>query len=50
MALIAGAMCLYSEILVTPADQNILSPELILAVCGLLWGVYLSVVCMKGKR
>ncbi|MVW89548.1 hypothetical protein EI969_27060 [Pseudomonas sp. PB101] len=50
MALIAGAMCLYSEILVTPADQNILSPELILAVGGLLWGVYLSVVCMKGKR
>ena len=50
MALIAGAMCLYSEILVTPADQNILSPELLLAVGGLLWGVYLSVVCMKGKR
>ena len=33
-ALIAGAMCLYSEILVAPVDQNILSPELILAVCG----------------
>jgi hypothetical protein len=50
MALIAGALCLYSEILVAPVDQNIFNPELILAVCGLLWGAYLSVVSLKGKR
>jgi len=50
MALIAGALCLYSEIQVTPVDQNIFNPELILVVCGLLWGAYLSVVSLKGKR
>ncbi|PBJ02606.1 hypothetical protein [Pseudomonas sp. ACN5] len=50
IALIAGALCLYSEILVAPVDQSIFNPELILAVCGVLWGAYLSVVCMKGKR
>ena len=50
LALIAGALCLYSEILVAPADQSIFSPELILALGGVLWGAYLSVVCMKGKR
>jgi hypothetical protein len=51
IALIAGAMCLYSEILVAPVNhQNIFNPELILALCGVLWGAYLSVVYMKGKR
>ncbi len=50
IALIAGAMCLYSEILVAPVDQSVFNPELILALCGVLWGAYLSVVCMKGKR
>ncbi|MFS2202016.1 hypothetical protein [Pseudomonas sp. Pseusp3] len=50
MALIAGALCLYSEIRVAPVDQNIFNPELILAVCGLLWGAYLCVVSLKGKR
>ncbi|MGF6090288.1 hypothetical protein [Pseudomonas sp. 18173] len=50
MALIAGALCLYSEIRVAPVDQNIFNPELILTVCGLLWGAYLSVVAIKGKR
>ncbi|KPU56009.1 MAG: hypothetical protein ACRES5_09165 [Pseudomonas sp.] len=50
MALIAGALCLYSEIRVAPVDQNIFNLELILAVCGLLWGAYLSVVSLKGKR
>jgi len=49
-ALIAGALCLYSEILRTPADQNIFSPELMFALCGVLWGAYLSVVYIKGKR
>jgi hypothetical protein len=50
IALIAGALCLYSEILVAPVGQSIFNLELILAVCGVLWGAYLSVASMKGKR
>jgi len=50
LALVAGAVCLYSESSQLLVDQSSFDLDELIALAGVLWGAYLSAVTMKGKR
>lgn len=50
LALVAGAVFLYSESSQLLVDQSTFELDEVLALGGVLWGAYLSAVTMKGKR
>ena len=50
LALVVGAVCLYSESSQVLLDQSTFGLDEVLALGGVLWGAYLSAVTMKGKR
>ena len=50
LALVGGALFFYSEISMLLVDQSTFNLDQALALSGVLWGAYLSVVSMKGKR
>jgi hypothetical protein len=50
LALVAGAVLLYSESSQLLVDQSTFDLDQVLALGGFLWGAYLSAVSLKGKR
>ena len=50
LALVVGAVCLYSECSQVLLDQSTFGLDEVLALGGVLWGAYLSAVTIKGKR
>ncbi|UUZ63335.1 hypothetical protein LP414_28775 [Polaromonas sp. P1(28)-13] len=50
LALVVGALFLYSESSRVLVDESTFDLDQVLALAGVLWGGYLSAVTMKGKR
>jgi hypothetical protein len=50
LALVVGAVFLYSESSQVLVDQSTFDLDQVLALGGVLWGAYLSAVTLKGKR
>ncbi|WP_218017528.1 hypothetical protein [Polaromonas jejuensis] len=50
LALVVGALFLYSESSRVLVDQSTFDLDQVFALGGVLWGAYLSAVTMKGKR
>jgi len=50
LALVAGALFLYVETSIALAGQSKFNFAQIIAMASVVWGGYLAVLCIKGKR
>ncbi|MFZ6048631.1 hypothetical protein ACFW0H_21215 [Pseudomonas sp. CR3202] len=50
LALAAGALCLYVEFSMMLQNQSDFDFNQMVALASVIWGGYLAVLCMKGRR